>query len=91
MTAYQIATVAGSTFLLGVGRVCYGYYKEWKASRALLPAAIRNAGFWTDIKLIVIERTTIFAVILYVAALLAFGAWLVGLGYEWWCWPYCPL
>lgn len=91
MTSYQIATIAGSTLLLGVIRVCYEYYKEWKADRALLPADVRNAGFWTDLKLLVIERSILTTVALYVMVLLAALVWLVGGEHGLWCWPYCPL
>lgn len=83
--------IAGATALIGVIRVSYSYYKEWKKRRSLLPAAVRNAGFWTDLKILLIERATIAAFALYLSYLLAFGVWFVGAARGWWCWPYCPL
>jgi hypothetical protein len=61
VTNQQLLTLALSGFTLAVLRGIWSYFIEWRDKRALLPAGVRNAGFWTDRKVYVAERAMVWA------------------------------
>jgi len=52
-------------------------YRSWKAERALLPAAVRNAGFITDRKLLWFERSTALSWWVFIAITVGGAAWVL--------------
>lgn len=91
MTAYQLGVVAGGALLWGIIRETWRSFRTWKTARLALPVDTRNAGFWTDRRVIWTERSILAAFWLSVAAVMLSVAWLLGGVLGWWCWPYCPL
>lgn len=58
-------------------------YRDWKARRALLPAAERNSGFVTDRKITAFEGALRLAVIAWVLWIGYFIFLFVGIGRGW--------
>lgn len=61
MTNQQLLALALSGFLLATGRGLWSYFIDWRDKRALLPAGVRNQGFWTDRKVYVAERVAVWS------------------------------
>jgi hypothetical protein len=52
----SVLQIGAASVGFGFGRVAFvDYYRKYKPRRSLLPAGVRNAGFWTDRKLKVAE------------------------------------
>lgn len=56
MDGFHIAALICTALILGGGRASIDLFKHWKANRLTQPDYVRNAGFWTDTRILWLER-----------------------------------
>lgn len=67
MEGFHIAALICTALILGGGRASIDLFKHWKANRLTQPEFVRNAGFWTDTRVLWLERTAVWGFWAFVA------------------------